>query len=35
MKRMGLCNRLRSEKAEEYKRLHAAAYSLSYASLRM
>ncbi|MFZ0599806.1 MAG: L-rhamnose mutarotase [Roseiarcus sp.] len=26
MKRMGLCNRLRSEKAEEYKRLHAAAW---------
>ena len=25
MKRMGLCNRLRPEKAEEYKRLHAAA----------
>ena len=26
MKRMGLCNRLRREKAEEYKRLHAAAW---------
>ena len=26
MQRMGLCNRLRPEKAEEYKRLHAAAW---------
>jgi L-rhamnose mutarotase len=26
MKRMGLCNRLRPEKAEEYKRLHADAW---------
>ncbi len=26
MRRMGLCNRLRPEKAEEYKRLHAAAW---------
>ena len=26
MKRMGLCNRLRPEKAEEYKRLHAAVW---------
>ena len=26
MERMGLCNRLRPEKAEEYKRLHAAAW---------
>lgn len=26
MKRMGLCNRLKPEKAEEYKRLHAAAW---------
>ena len=26
MRRMGLCNRLRPEKAEEYKALHAAAW---------
>ncbi len=26
MKRMGMCNRLRPEKAEEYKRLHADAW---------
>ena len=26
MRRMGLCNRLRPEKAAEYKRLHAAAW---------
>ena len=26
MKRMGLCNRLRPDKAEDYKRLHAAAW---------
>jgi L-rhamnose mutarotase len=26
MRRMGLCNRLRPEKVEEYKALHAAAW---------
>ena len=26
MRRMGLCNRLRPEKAEEYKKLHAAVW---------